>query len=103
MKAILGLAFLLVSFLVKAQDDRDKITEKVFNITLVNAAQPLFIVDGIKRPRGLDPKAVPEINPNDIEKIDVVKGKTASLLYGEDGRGGVIVITTKKGKLKKSE
>jgi iron complex outermembrane receptor protein len=38
-----------------------------------------------------------DINPNDIESIDILKGGSATALYGSDAEGGVIVITTKKG------
>lgn len=55
--------------------------------------QPLFIIDGapISGGRSFD------IDPNNIAKIDVLKGLAASTLYGQDGRNGVIVITTKTG------
>ncbi|ALL05349.1 SusC/RagA family TonB-linked outer membrane protein [Pedobacter sp. PACM 27299] len=39
-----------------------------------------------------------DINPEDIESINVLKGPTASALYGIRGQNGVIMITTKKGK-----
>lgn len=54
---------------------------------------PLIIVDGV--PYGnitLD-----EIASDDIESIDVLKGATASALYGARGTSGAIMITTKKG------
>lgn len=39
-----------------------------------------------------------DINPNDIESVNVLKGAAASALYGSRGMNGVIMITTKKGK-----
>ena len=42
---------------------------------------------------GINP--VENINPNDIERIDVLKNKSAVSLYGKDGEDGVILITTK--------
>lgn len=39
-----------------------------------------------------------DINPEDIENIDVIRGPAASALYGTDAANGVIVITTKRGK-----
>jgi TonB-linked SusC/RagA family outer membrane protein len=52
---------------------------------------PLFVVNGV--PGGnLD-----NINQNDIESIDVLKGGAASAIYGTRGSNGVILITTKKG------
>jgi TonB-linked SusC/RagA family outer membrane protein len=54
---------------------------------------PLFIVDGIIIAGGL-----PDINPLDIESVEVVKGAAASSLYGSRAGNGVIQITTKSGK-----
>jgi len=44
-----------------------------------------------------DVVAFEDINPHDIESIQVVKGPTAATLYGSEAAAGVIVITTKKG------
>ena len=56
----------------------------------VKGETPLYIVDG------KEIKNVNEISPNDIEKIDVLKGASATALYGKKGEKGVVVITTKK-------
>ena len=42
-----------------------------------------------------------DINPNDIESVNVLKGAAASALYGSRGMNGVVMITTKKGKKSK--
>lgn len=42
--------------------------------------------------------AASDINPNDIESVNVLKGAAATALYGSRGAQGVIMITTKKGK-----
>lgn len=52
----------------------------------------LYIVDGKK----ISKEEANKINPNDIETINVLKDKAAVAVYGEDGKNGVIVITTKK-------
>ena len=52
-------------------------------------ASPLFVVDGI--PGGT-------YNPNDVESVTVLKDAGATAIYGADGAGGVIVITTKQAK-----
>ena len=52
---------------------------------------PLYVINGI--PGG----NVDNLNPNDIESIDVLKGGAASAIYGTRGSNGVILITTKKG------
>jgi len=72
--------------------------------------QPLFIVDGI--PFSGDTNAQGnfvngnngssrflDLDPNNIEKINVLKGLAAATLYGTEGRNGVIIITTKAGSL----
>jgi serine protease Do len=56
----------------------------------IKGETPLYIVDG------KEIKNVNEISPNDIEKIDVLKGASATALYGKKGEKGVVVITTKK-------
>ncbi|MBP6334044.1 MAG: SusC/RagA family TonB-linked outer membrane protein [Bacteroidia bacterium] len=73
--------------------------------------QPLFIVDGVpvnnsnfttldqtRGAKGIDfGNAAQDINPDDIESINILKGSSASALYGARGANGVILITTKKG------
>jgi TonB-linked SusC/RagA family outer membrane protein len=55
--------------------------------------EPLYIVDGIILTGGL-----PDLNPNDIQSVEVVKGAAAASLYGARAGNGVIQITTKSGK-----
>ena len=55
--------------------------------------EPLIVVDGFVTSLSLS-----DINPNDIETIEVVKGAAASALYGTRGEGGVIQVITKKGR-----
>ena len=59
-----------------------------FNIALV-------IIDGVEA-KGIDPWD--NINPNDIESVTVLKDPLAIAKYGDKGKDGVILITTKKGK-----
>jgi iron complex outermembrane receptor protein len=69
--------------------------------------QPLVVVDGVPLEndpgltdvgRGVDwGSAINNINPNDIESINILKGPTASALYGSRGGNGVVLITTKRG------
>lgn len=53
---------------------------------------PLYIVDGVPMENGLG-----NINPNDIESLEVLKDASAAAIYGSRGSNGVIIITTKKG------
>ena len=70
--------------------------------------QPLFIVDGVPvSNQSVGPpvgygghdygNAISDVNPDDIESINVLKGPNAAALYGSRAANGVIVITTKKG------
>jgi len=55
---------------------------------------PLLVVDGIPLSGG----SINDINPNDIANIDVLKDASATAIYGSRGSGGVIIITTKRGR-----
>jgi TonB-dependent SusC/RagA subfamily outer membrane receptor len=61
----------------------------------------LYVLDGRILPRGDSasvPSAVRDLDPNTIERIEVLKGATARRAYGEAGSSGVVVITTKPGR-----
>lgn len=79
--------------------------------SLTGNNQPLFVVDGVPIDNtnrgnassygGVDaPTGVSDINPDDIESVNVLKGPAAAALYGVRASNGVIVIKTKKGRLK---
>ena len=53
----------------------------------------LIVIDGSRASQG----AFDDLNPNDIEDINVLKGSTAAALYGSDAVNGALIITTKKG------
>lgn len=59
---------------------------------------PLFILDG----QAIRREDFAGINPNDIESVSVLKDAAATQIYGSRGSNGVIVITTKSGKLGKA-
>ena len=74
--------------------------------------QPLIVVDGViidnsslgqgSFSGGLDyGNGLSDINPDDIESINILKGGNSTALYGYRGSSGVIVISTKKGKVEK--
>jgi TonB-linked SusC/RagA family outer membrane protein len=68
---------------------------------------PIYIIDGVRIEGttgsstldvgGTTPARIGDINPEEIENIEIVRGPSASTLYGTDAANGVIVITTKKG------
>lgn len=53
---------------------------------------PLFVVDG------LQVSSIDNINPNDVESVDVLKDAASCAIYGARAANGVVIITTKKGK-----
>jgi TonB-linked SusC/RagA family outer membrane protein len=75
--------------------------------------QPLFVVDGVPFSSGTNNNAgfttggaatssrFLDIDPNNIENVSVLKGLSATVLYGDQGRNGVILITTKSGSSKR--
>jgi len=58
------------------------------------SSDPLFVVDGIPLITG----GIDNLNPGDIESIDVLKDASATAIYGSRGANGVIIVTTKQGK-----
>ncbi|HKZ67990.1 MAG TPA: TonB-dependent receptor plug domain-containing protein, partial [Chitinophagaceae bacterium] len=60
---------------------------------------PLYVVDGIPiNTGGLSGNALADINFNDVESFDILKDASAAAIYGSRAAGGVVLITTKKGK-----
>jgi len=62
--------------------------------SITGGNEPLYIVDGV--PYG--PDALNAINPNDIDRIDVLKDAASAAIYGSRGTNGVVLITTKRAK-----
>jgi len=55
---------------------------------------PLVVLDGIPFPGSIG-----DINPNDIQSVDILKDASATAIYGSRGANGVVLITTKRGKV----
>ncbi len=83
------------------------------NKSVIGGSEPLFVIDGIPitNIKGSQPgmwggidqgDGLSQINPEDIESISFLKGFNASVLYGAQGANGVVVLTTKNGKLGKA-
>jgi len=81
--------------------------------TINGNAQPLWVVDGVPFDGGTNqqvdftssnstPSRFLDLDANNIESIDVLKGLSATTLYGELGRNGVILVTTKNGSTTKT-
>lgn len=67
-------------------------TIRIRGIGTLNNNDPLFVIDGVPTRGGMH-----ELNPNDIENIQVLKDASAASIYGSRAANGVIIITTKKG------
>lgn len=77
--------------------------------SITRSNQPLYVIDGVPIDNGggsnsvnsgaASSSRVSDINNEDIESISVLKGAAATVLYGSRAASGVILITTKKGKL----
>jgi TonB-linked SusC/RagA family outer membrane protein len=66
---------------------------RVRGVTSRQNSDPLYIIDGIT----VDNGGLDNVNPNDIESIDVLKDASAAI-YGSRASNGVVIVTTKKGK-----
>ncbi len=88
--------------------------------TITGDTQPLYVIDGVimdnsaiepgldlvtaatgagsARPQGQPTNRIADINPNDIESIEVLKGASAAAIYGAKATNGVVLITTKRGR-----
>ncbi|MFN3852743.1 MAG: SusC/RagA family TonB-linked outer membrane protein [Spirosomataceae bacterium] len=68
---------------------------QIRGVTSANGnVEPLLLVDGVTVPSF----TLQTLNPNDIENISVLKDAAAAAIYGAQAAGGVILVTTKKGK-----
>ncbi|RAI84405.1 SusC/RagA family TonB-linked outer membrane protein [Algoriphagus yeomjeoni] len=74
--------------------------------SLRSGTQPLYVLDGFlldNSGTGVASNPLNFLNPNDIASIDVLKDASATALYGSRASNGVVVITTKKGKMGSSQ
>jgi TonB-linked SusC/RagA family outer membrane protein len=54
--------------------------------------KPLYVIDGVQGGN------IDDLNPNDIESMDVLRDASSTAIYGSAGANGVVIVTTKKGK-----
>ena len=69
-------------------------TIQIRGITTFNNNNPLWVVDGVV----VDAGGIGYLNQSDIESIEVLKDAASAAIYGTRAAGGVILVTTKKGK-----
>jgi TonB-dependent starch-binding outer membrane protein SusC len=76
--------------------------------SITGGNEPLYVIDGFPITTsssaagtitGAEVNPLSTINPNDIESIDILKDASATAIYGSRGANGVVIITTKKGKV----
>ena len=61
---------------------------------MIGDNQPLYVVDGFPVTGGIN-----FLNPSDIESVDILKDASATAIYGSRGANGVVIITSKRGKV----
>lgn len=67
---------------------------RIRGVGSIHGSDPLYIVDGLAISGGID-----YLNPNDIERVEVLKDAASGAVYGARGANGVILVTTKRGKI----
>ncbi len=81
--------------------------------SISGSSEPLYVVDGVPVTSGdlskrdgpssaVNGNALADLNPNDIESIEVLKDASAGAIYGARAANGVVIITTKQGKAGKT-
>lgn len=70
------------------------------NNSLTQDNSPLYVIDGFPVE---DAAASSTLNPADIESIDVLKDASATAIYGARGANGVVIVTTKKGRIGRAQ
>ncbi|MEW2923078.1 TonB-dependent receptor [Muricauda sp. ANG21] len=68
-------------------------TIRIRGIGTLNNNDPLYVIDGVPTKKGMH-----ELNPNDIESVQVLKDASSASIYGSRAANGVVIITTKKAK-----
>ena len=98
-----------VQVIQNAGNPGNGITVRVRGLSSISANnQPLYVVDGMPIFRGnfgqlsyggQDLSAITGLNPDEIESIDILKDAAAAAIYGSRGSNGVVMITTKRGRI----
>ncbi len=72
-------------------------TIEIRGVNTLNASNsPLFVIDGVPMANNVN-NPMNDINPADIERIDILKDASSTAIYGSRGANGVVIVTTKKG------
>jgi TonB-dependent SusC/RagA subfamily outer membrane receptor len=65
-------------------------------VRAIAEAEPLIYVDGVRIQSASPKEALADLDPDSIERIEVIKGDAAAAIYGEDAKNGVILIYRKR-------
>jgi len=79
--------------------------------SIMSGTEPLYVIDGVLMDGQQNfswigspsENGLSSINPNDIESINILKDASATAIYGARGANGVVIVTTKKGKIGKDK
>ena len=85
-----------LNYEVRKDNDKQGSTVKLSNEGSEDSVKPLIVLDGVEQGYGMD--VISTIKPQDIKSIEVLKEQSAMSLYGDKGKNGVIIITTKEKK-----
>ena len=83
-----------LNYEVRKDNDKQGSTVKLSNEGSEDSVKPLIVLDGVEQGYGMD--VISHVKPQDIKSIEVLKEQSAMSLYGDKGKNGVIIITTKK-------
>ena len=105
-KYVIDVPYLLRALLVRGiiLQTRPKKSAEAYSQIWNDEGSPLIVIDGVPALDGNQSGAnaptnpLADINPSDIESMDVLKDGAATAIYGSRASNGVILITTKKGK-----
>ena len=78
-------------------------TIRIRGIATLNGQEPLVVIDGIQQPAEQPFLILNSMDANEIESISILKDASATAVYGIRGANGVIIVTTKRGKLNKPQ
>ncbi|GHT43630.1 SusC/RagA family TonB-linked outer membrane protein [Bacteroidia bacterium] len=76
------------------QPGREGTSIRIRGVGTMNNADPMVLIDGLEA-------SLNDVNPNDVENISVLKDAAAASIYGTRAANGVILVTTKRGKIGK--
>lgn len=77
---------------IDAAKPGDNVNIKIRGLGSTRNCDPLVVIDGVPTDLGIN-----SLNPQDIERLDVLKDASATAIYGSRGANGVVMITTRRG------